>query len=93
MGKRGKRKSNKEYAIRLVHPEWGDWYYQYTPENYYWGRSNTDPVFTQNLSKVTTWKTTKSVEQKISDIQESLNKKKKIRLNFGKNVDDNKKIN
>jgi hypothetical protein len=79
-----RRKTLKEYAIRLNHPEFGDFYYQYNTANSYYSQSN-NYYFTQNLSKVETWKTLKFAEAKIKEINERLkNKQAKVLLSFGK---------
>lgn len=65
-----RRKTTKEYAIRLVHPELGEWYYHYNNNNY---QCNTF-FFTQDLNKVITWKTLKFVEKEIQDITENIGK-------------------
>ena len=51
-----RRKTLKEYAIKIVHPELSDFYYQYNTVNSYYATSN-NYYFTQNLNKVQTWKT------------------------------------
>ena len=61
MGKRGRAKTNKEYAIRISHPNMGDFYYSHYNEN---GRKC---MFTQDLSKVSKWKTKKIVEDFIKN--------------------------
>lgn len=61
MGRRGRAKSNKEYAIRISNPKVGDFYYSHYNEN---GRKC---MFTQDLSKVSKWKTKKIVEGIIKD--------------------------
>jgi hypothetical protein len=80
----GRRKTNKEYTIRLVHPELGEFYYHYT--NGDWGRNTY--FFTRDLHKVTTWKTVKYVDGEIKKIILNLDakSKSKILLEFGKDV-------
>jgi len=81
-------KSNKEYAIKLVHPEFGDFYLTYkntpvynTPLTYF---------FSKNLSKVSTWKTLSYLEKEVSEIYKKLdNSIGKIHLSFGElNMND-----
>jgi len=92
MGKRGRRKTNKEYAVRLNHPELGTFYYQYS-NNEYWN-NNAKFYFTQNLSKVDTWKTMKYVEKQIITIKDNLDKKKaKILLYLGDQISNELKTN
>jgi len=81
----GRIKTRKDYAIRLTHPELGEYYYHYT--NDVW--SDRKFFFTQNLSKVNTWKTLKYAEKQISTIKEKLDKKlgNKILLELGADID------
>ena len=74
-------KTNKEYTIRLVHPEFGTFYYNYSTYD--------NCVFTQKLSRVAKWKTYFLVEQKIKDLEAQLSRKTwKIHLSFGTEVSD-----
>ena len=77
-------KSHKDYAIKITHPEFGDFYFSYIKDydNY---------IFTKNLKNVTTWKTLNSIEKNIIEIIEHMNRYSpvKILLSFGKNIDDN----
>lgn len=59
MGKRGRAKTNKEYAIRISHPKMGDFYYSHY--------NDRKCMFTQDLSKVSKWKTKRIVEGIIKD--------------------------
>jgi len=59
----------REYAIRLVHPILGIYYYNYT--NYNWYNGGSWFMFTQDLSKVSKRKNIKSLEKQISQITES----------------------
>lgn len=78
-----KIKTNKEYAIKIFHPEFGEFYYSYDG----WNVSHRTYIFTKNLSKVTTWKTTKFVEKQINLILSKLDSDKgKIFLSLGVNV-------
>lgn len=80
MGKRGRAKSRKDFAIKLTHPEMGEFYFHYSNRIY----SKSIFYFTQNLNKVNTWKTSKYAESQITQIFESLeNKYGKILLEFG----------
>ena len=82
-----KIKSNKEYTIKLVHPVFGDFYYQYN--NLSAGYLNNVFVFTQNLSKVKTWKSIKYIDKETNYIIENVSSgKSKIYLSFGQNVSD-----
>lgn len=80
----GRRKLIKEYAIRLIHPELGEWYYHYCNNNY--GRYEF--FFTQDLNKVLTWKTLKFTNKEIQVMIKNLEKGNygahKILLEFGK---------
>jgi hypothetical protein len=79
--RRGRPRTNKEYSIKLVHPEFGVFYYQYSNLNS-WNGVGTY-FFTQNLSKVSTWKNIKYTEKKILKITETLESRKaKILLSF-----------
>jgi len=54
--------SNKQYSIRITHPEFGDYYYSH---------HNLDKrqyVFTQKLSSVSKWKTKKIAEQNLEQM-------------------------
>jgi len=77
----GRRKTTKEYAIRLTHPDFGEFYFNYF--------NNDSYNFTQNLSKVTTWKTLSAVKSLISYIEQSVeNRQHRIVLPFGKDVNN-----
>ena len=56
----GRFKSNKEYAIRITHPELGSFYFNY--ENY------QKFIFTTDLSKVRKWKTLKIANDQVDRI-------------------------
>lgn len=71
----GRRKLTKEYAIRLVHPEIGEYYFNYINTGGYY-ETKTDAIFTQTLSKVRKWKTLKTVEEQILTITNELKSKK-----------------
>jgi hypothetical protein len=91
-------KSNKEYAIRITHEQFGELYlsreniiYEYknnSYSNWYGGYkvSITKFIFTKSLSKVKTWKTLKLAEEKSNSIINTINtnQKNKIYLDFGK---------
>ena len=81
-----KFKSNKEYALKLNHPEFGDFYFNcYTIPT--WREKNFK--FTKDLSKVKKWKTKKFVENVISIIDTNLKRKSgEIILMFGDEVED-----
>ena len=87
MGKRGRAKSHKDFTIKLNHPEMGDFYYHYHNNGgYYSGHSGHRQTyyFTQNLNKVTTWKTSKYAETQIKEIFDTLQKNEgHILLEFG----------
>jgi hypothetical protein len=74
-------KSHKDYAIKMVHPEFGDFYFSYadTYANLY--------IFTKNLKRVCKWKTKNSILSKINEIIESTHRSR-ILLSFGKDVND-----
>jgi hypothetical protein len=81
-----KIKTNKEYAIKIIHPEFGEFYYSYNG----WNRFYRTYIFTKNLSKVLTWKTNKFAEKQIDLILSNLEMNKgKIFLSLGCEVDDN----
>ena len=68
-----RRKSNKEYAIRLVHPDFGEYYFNYDNRNYDNLNHGTYIfMFTQTLSNVRKRKTLKIVEKQILDITNKL---------------------
>lgn len=74
-------KSNKEYALKLCHPEFGDFYFNYQDKKIY--------KFTKDLSKVLKWKTSNYIENIISNIENHLNNNSgEILLMFGAEVDD-----
>jgi len=81
-----KIKTNKEYTIKIEHPTLGIYYYSYCGFN-----DKFRPfVFTKNLSKVQTWKTTKFVEKHIESILSKINQKSgKIYLSLGTEPDEN----
>ena len=74
-------KSNKEYSIRLTHPEFGEYYFQYSNYDYAF-------IFTKSLNKVAKWKTIDLVEKKIIKIISKIEGSSKIILPFGKNIDE-----
>ena len=75
----GRRKTTKEYAIRLTHPDFGEFYFNYF--------NNDSYNFTQNLSKVRTWKTLSTVKSQILCIEQHLERRDhKIILPFGKDI-------
>lgn len=76
MGKRGRKKTNKEYAIRLVHPELGEFYFSYIKysDSY---RSYNDIIsfmFTKDLSKVKKWKTLDIVKNEVMNMPDIIRK-------------------
>lgn len=86
-----RRKTTKEYAIRLIHPELGEYYFNYmNTGNYYSSKQIPEYVFTQTLKKVNTWKTKNVVEKFVKDIVSTVNgKKRKIYIPLGKELDEN----
>lgn len=60
-------KTNKEYAIKITHPEFGEYYYSHYNDGY-----PTKYVFVKDLSKVLTWKTKSFVEKQIIEIISNL---------------------
>lgn len=88
-----RRKTNKEYAIRLVHPDLGEYYFNYnnTGDNYaYYNNKPSSFMFTQTLKKVNIWKTLSVVEAQILQMIEDLNSKKgKILIPFGSELNEN----
>ena len=83
-----KIKTNKEYAIKVVHPEFGDFYFSYDGH----GGFKKTYIFTKNLSKVVTWKTSKFAKKQIDLILSYLETDKgKILLSLGEEVDENVK--
>lgn len=79
-----KNKIFKDFAIKLIHPDFGDFYYSWRREHNY--------VFVKELPKVMKWKTTKFTEKQIKLIQSDLEKNKgSILLSFGDNVNDSLK--
>lgn len=94
----GRRKGHKEYAIKLVHPELGDYYYHYNNNGGYYNPCKNNALFsfyfTQNLNKVSTWKTLKFVEKQILEIKNRLDQKNgKILIELGKDAKDELKEN
>lgn len=84
-------KNNKEYTVRLTHPEFGEYYFSHINRHGYSAASSFkfSYVFTKDLSKVTTWKTIKYVENEIKDITEKLiYHKADILFSFGSEVKD-----
>lgn len=83
-------KINKEYAIKITHPEFGEYYFSYTNNNgYYSNHNNLSYIFTKNLNKVTTWKTIKYAEKEIFQIMENINKyRSNIKLLIGTEVNE-----
>lgn len=61
----GRFASNKEYAIRITHPEIGGFYFSY--DN--WGKY----IFTSDLSKVRKWKTLDVVKKQIDRLINNTN--------------------
>ena len=102
MGKRGRAKLRKDFAIKLIHPEMGDFYFHYSNRIYNNSNriyNNSNRIynnytfyFTQNLNKVNTWKTSKYAETQIKQISEYLqNKNAKILLEFGEEPNEEMK--
>ena len=81
-----KLKTNKEYAIKLTHPEFGDYYFSYDR----WNIKYRNYIFTKSLKKVMTWKTIKFAEKQINLLLSNLNSGKgKVLLSFIDCFDDN----
>ena len=79
--------NNKKYTIRLTHPKFGSYYYNYKNSDYY--GNDTVYTFTQNLSKVTTWKTINCIEKEVLEISSILGANRgKIVLSLGSDVSD-----
>ena len=88
MARRGRVKSRKDYTIKLVHPEMGEFYFHYYNRDY----TRYNYYFTQNLNKVKVWKTSKFVESQIKDIFDKLDDKKgKVFLEFGEEPNEEMK--
>lgn len=68
-----KIKSNKEYSIRLVFPEIGNFYFYRNDFKYNWSNSKTknNYLFTKDLSKARKWKIKKIVDELVDDISSS----------------------
>lgn len=78
----GKRKSTKDYAIRLIHPDIGEYYFNYCD-------NSNNFVFTQTLSRVQTWKTNETLNWQIENIESKLkSQSSRIILSLGKDVSD-----
>ena len=86
-----RRKTTKEYAIRLIHPDLGEYYFNYmNTGNYYSSKQHPEYVFTQTLKKVNTWKTKDVVEKFVKNIVSTVNnKQRKIYIPLGKELDEN----
>lgn len=83
-----KIKTSKEFAIKLIHPDFGEFYFSY----FGWNNTQHHYVFVQNLSKVSKWKTTKFAEKQVKIMQDNLkNERGKIMLSFGSDIDDSLK--
>lgn len=83
----GRIKTNKEYTIKLIHPEFGEYYLYYIRNNSY--GNGISYIFTKNLNKVLTWKTIKYVEEEMKSIKDRLsNVTGDILLSFGENVNE-----
>jgi hypothetical protein len=88
-------KTNKEYAIKITHPEFGVYYYShynYVASTYsYYSNNNSNSkfnyIFVQDLSKVLTWKSTGFTEKQIVEINTRLhNNSGQILLSLGTEV-------
>ena len=87
-------KTNKEYAIKITHPEFGVYYYShynYTGEYSYnynnYNKSKVNYIFVQDLSKVLTWKSTSFTQKKITEINSDLHSNSgKILLSLGNEI-------
>lgn len=87
-------KTNKEYAIKITHPEFGVYYYShynyaggysYNYNNY--NNSKVNYIFVQDLSKVLTWKSTGFTQKKLTEINSDLHSNSgKILLSLGTDV-------
>lgn len=88
-------KTNKEYAIKITHPEFGVYYYSHCNSPYYsYNSQNTKYkyIFVQDLSKVLTWKSTGFTEKQIIEINTRLiNHSGQILLSLGANVNQETK--
>lgn len=83
----GRRKGHKEYAIKLIHPELGEYYYHYNNNGGYYSGHEFNYYFTQNLNKVSTWKTLKFAEKQILEITNILDKHSgKVLIELGKDI-------
>lgn len=82
-------KTNKEYAIRLVHKDLGTFYFNYINDNPWYNGSTLKYVFTKDLNKVKTWKTLSFAERYIDDISTKLKTSKSyIILPYGTEFPD-----
>lgn len=81
-----KIKINNEYAIRIIHPTLGIYYYSYCGLN----DKFRSFVFTKKLQKVQTWKTEKFAEKTIDYILSKMEDHKgKIYMSLGLELSDN----
>lgn len=73
-----RKKLLREYAIRLNHPDIGEYYFNYlNTGSYYYSKDKPEYIFTQTLKKVTTWKQISSAEEHINSIIETLKSHKR----------------
>lgn len=80
-----KNKIKQEFAIKLIHPDFGDYYFSH----FSWHDSKHSFVFVKDLSKVEKWKTIKFTQKNIENLRKSIETDRgKIMLSFGENVDD-----
>jgi hypothetical protein len=82
-------KSNKEYALKITHPEYGDFYLSHVQKYRFGNKLDHGYIFTKDLTKVRKWKSEKYILNCIEEIKKYLNNKNAdIKLVFGSNVRD-----
>lgn len=79
-------RTNKQYAISLVHNDLGNFYFNYLNDGGYNG-DYKKYMFTKNLNKVHKWKTLSVVEEYIEELVSNLKfNKNKISIQFEKTI-------
>lgn len=79
-------RTNKQYAIRLVHKDLGNFYFNYLNDGGYYNDSKKY-MFIKDLNKVHKWKTLSVIEEYIEELISNLkSSKNKISIQFGKTM-------
>jgi hypothetical protein len=87
-----RRKTNKEYAIRLTHKDLGVYFFHYANSLCYYSSNNqTKFMFSNKLNLAKTWKTYSVVEEYIENMIQGASKKRgkdSIIISFGREYPD-----